>query len=193
MSDHRSLLEVDPQPRLLLFQADAKAAADAIGGWREAGLTVRTIRGRKMGTVDDLFDEVAAALQFPDYFGENWPAFDECFADMDWLPMDVGIVVVILEAEDVLADPADVELGPFCERSCMPARPTRNQLRPGKGGIARRCRSTSSCSRHRPALLSSERGGSVPEPSSWTSSTDAARVRLAWAAAAGRSRPARGS
>jgi hypothetical protein len=83
--------------------------ADVIEGWREAGLTVRTIRGRKMGTVDGLFDEVAAALQFPHYFGVNWPAFDECLADMDWLAMNVGIVVLILEAEHVLADTADVE------------------------------------------------------------------------------------
>jgi hypothetical protein len=30
---------------------------------------------------------------------------------MDWLPMNVGIVVLILEAEHVLADTADVELG----------------------------------------------------------------------------------
>jgi hypothetical protein len=61
MIDHRTLLEVDPQARLLLFQAEPKAAGAAIGGWREAGLTVRTIGGRKMGIVDGLFDEVAAA------------------------------------------------------------------------------------------------------------------------------------
>jgi hypothetical protein len=64
-----------------------------------------------MGTVERLFDEFAAALQFPHYFGENWAAFDECFADMDWLPMNVGIVVVILEAELVLADDDKGELG----------------------------------------------------------------------------------
>ena len=52
---------------------------------RKLQLTVRTVRGRKIRTVGRLFDEMAAALQFPYYFGENWPAFDECLADIDWL------------------------------------------------------------------------------------------------------------
>jgi hypothetical protein len=68
------------------------------------------VRGRKMRTVDGVFDEMAAALQFPPYFGENWAAFDECLADMDWLPMNVGIVVVVVDSGDVLLDAADVEL-----------------------------------------------------------------------------------
>jgi hypothetical protein len=46
-------------------------------GLGDAGLTVRMTRGRKMRTVDGLFDEMAAALQFPCYFGANWDAFSE--------------------------------------------------------------------------------------------------------------------
>jgi hypothetical protein len=110
MTDPRLLLEVHAGSPLLLLKSDLKEAAEASWGWREAGLIVRTVRGRKMRTVDGLFDEVAAALQFPYYFGENWAAFDECLADMDWLPMSVGIVIVVLEPGDVLADAPDVEL-----------------------------------------------------------------------------------
>jgi hypothetical protein len=113
MSDPRLLFEVHALAPLLMFEAEMKAASEAIWGWREAGLTVRTVRGRKMRTVDALFDEMAAALQFPYYFGENWPAFDECLADMDWLPMNFGIVAVVLEPGDVLVDASDVELGAF--------------------------------------------------------------------------------
>jgi hypothetical protein len=105
------LFKVGAPAPLLLLQAEPNAAADAIMRWRNTGLTVRTVRGRKIGTVERLFDEVAAALQFPYYFGENWAAFDECLADMDWLPMGAGVVVVILEAEHVLVDNDDVELG----------------------------------------------------------------------------------
>jgi hypothetical protein len=111
MTNPWSLFEVNAQASLLLLESETKAAADAAWGWREAGLTVRTVRGRKMRTVDGLFDEFAAALQFPYYFGQNWAAFDECFADMDWLPMNVGIVVLVLDPGDVLADDAEEDLG----------------------------------------------------------------------------------
>lgn len=111
MTDPRLLLSVEGSMPLLTFEADLKAAADTIWGWNQAGLTVRTVRGRKMRTVDRLFDEFAAALQFPYYFGENWAAFDECLADMDWLPMETGIVVVVLDPGDVLVDATGAELG----------------------------------------------------------------------------------
>ncbi|WP_273544069.1 barstar family protein [Cellulomonas fulva] len=95
----------------MLLRADQRRATEESWGWREAGLTVRHVRGRKMRTVGGLFDEVSAALQFPYYFGENWPAFDECLADMDWLPLQVGIVVTVLDAVEVLSDEPSAELG----------------------------------------------------------------------------------
>jgi len=49
-------------------------------------VVVRCLRGQKMLTVERLFDEFAAALQFPYYLGENWPAFHECLTDLSWLP-----------------------------------------------------------------------------------------------------------
>ena len=48
----------------------------------------RIIRGRRCSTSESLFQEFAAALQFPYYFGNNWDAFDECIADLSWLPAD---------------------------------------------------------------------------------------------------------
>lgn len=47
---------------------------------------VRRIRGNKSRTLNGFFDEVAAALQFPYYFGENWSAFRDCILDRSWLP-----------------------------------------------------------------------------------------------------------
>ncbi|KQW15648.1 barstar family protein [Pseudomonas sp. Lb2C1-1] len=45
----------------------------------------------------DLFAVVASAMQFPDYFGNNWDALDECLGDMDWLPAD-GYCLVLRDA-----------------------------------------------------------------------------------------------
>lgn len=111
MSDPRLLLSVSDSSALLITEVDAKSVAEAVMGWRDAGLTVRSVRGRKMRTVGGLFDEMAAALQFPYYFGENWPAFDECLADMDWLlPVNAGIVILVYDALEVLADAEETEL-----------------------------------------------------------------------------------
>lgn len=40
-----------------------------------------------------LLDALYVALRFPDYFGGNWDALDECIRDLSWLPS--GDVVLI--------------------------------------------------------------------------------------------------
>jgi len=55
-----------------------------------------------MPTVEDLFREFAAVLQFPYYFGGNWDALAECLADLAWLPA-TGHVITILDSPDLLA------------------------------------------------------------------------------------------
>jgi len=64
---------------------------------------VRLCRGRKMTTTQGIYDEFAAALQFPYYFGENWPALDECIADLEWLPAD-GYLICITSAQEIGAN-----------------------------------------------------------------------------------------
>jgi RNAse (barnase) inhibitor barstar len=34
---------------------------------------------------DQLFERYAAGLSFPDYFGRNWDALDECLRDLHWV------------------------------------------------------------------------------------------------------------
>jgi hypothetical protein len=72
------------------------------------GYLVRELRGSKMSTVSALFDEFAAALQFPYYFGENKDAFDECMRDLDeFVGIAAGYVLVIRDAEQVLSAEPD--------------------------------------------------------------------------------------
>ena len=40
-----------------------------------------------------LMDALFEGLQFPDYFGRNWDALDECICDLSWLPP--GDVILI--------------------------------------------------------------------------------------------------
>jgi hypothetical protein len=43
------------------------------------------VRGEKATDDARFFDELAAALQFPYYFGENWDAANECVSEPLWL------------------------------------------------------------------------------------------------------------
>ena len=69
---------------------------------RDAKSAVRKLRGDKMLTREALWDECAAALQFPSYFGHNWDAFDECLHDLGWLDAN-AYVLVFSHAERVLS------------------------------------------------------------------------------------------
>lgn len=78
----------------------------------DSDATVVRLRGRKMQTLSGLFDEFAAALQFPDYFGENWPAFNDVIADLGWMPRTY-YELVITDADRVLSNEPDVEFAVF--------------------------------------------------------------------------------
>lgn len=38
--------------------------------------------------------QIAVAMQFPEYFGNNWDALDECLRDLSWVPASGYVLVV---------------------------------------------------------------------------------------------------
>jgi barstar (barnase inhibitor) len=105
-------LWVAQAPWLGQFVAAYDATSTAI--WRlrgeqaATGVFIGTVRGWRMRRREGVFDQFAALLQFPHYFGENWNAFADCISDLDWLRVD-GLVLVVLEAVEVLAEGDDDE------------------------------------------------------------------------------------
>lgn len=102
-------------PYLYLIIASPKefgAYAYKLNYEKTCEFAVRVVRGNKMRNLDDLYDEFAAALQFPDYFGENWAAFDECLADLDWLPA-AGYVLFVSNAIEVLSEEPEKQFATF--------------------------------------------------------------------------------
>jgi RNAse (barnase) inhibitor barstar len=72
-------------------------------------VAARLVRGRKSTTAAHFFDEIAAALQFPHYFGENWDALHDCLADLSWLGSQ-AVVLCFADADQLLAKaPADLK------------------------------------------------------------------------------------
>ncbi len=70
------------------------------------GFVSRVLRGSKCRTAAGLFSEFARALGFPDYFGHNWDALEECLADLEWLPAK-GYALLLTDAEQVLSEDED--------------------------------------------------------------------------------------
>ena len=64
--------------------------------WREshAGSYVSYLRGKHCKTEGDFLIQVAASFQFPAYYGENWPAFDECIQDLEWISFSKIFVIL---------------------------------------------------------------------------------------------------
>lgn len=60
-----------------------------------AGLIVREIDAAAISDREDLFRMLSASFSFPDYFGMNWDALDECLADLEWLGPFRGIVLIV--------------------------------------------------------------------------------------------------
>jgi hypothetical protein len=96
----------DRHSRFLICIADTSAFAEfhsALNHELVSTHAVRLVRGSKMRSVSRLYDEFAAAFQFPEYFGENWDAFDDCLADLSWLPAS-GYVLLVSRAIEVLTE-----------------------------------------------------------------------------------------
>ena len=88
VGDHESTIDQ------LVYDAEAQRSEDG-------GPAARVVRGRRCADRRGLFQEFAAAFQFPDYFGENFDALDECLCDMKWLQAD-AYVVALTNADAVL-------------------------------------------------------------------------------------------
>ncbi|NMB44187.1 MAG: barstar family protein [Clostridiales bacterium] len=55
---------------------------------------VAIIDGKNCTSTENVFIEFANVFKFPNYFGSNWSAFDECINDLEWLSSDSYILLI---------------------------------------------------------------------------------------------------
>ena len=82
---------------------------EVVDAAREAGLRLDKVR---FGAKPTLLKNLAKALAFPDWFGENWDALEDCLTDLSWSDAaghvllfddaragdDFGVLVDVLES-----------------------------------------------------------------------------------------------
>ncbi|MCF8588635.1 barstar family protein [Gordonia liuliyuniae] len=78
-----------------------------------SGLVVRRVDGARMRTVPQILDALARAWDFPDHFGRNRDALDDCMRDLptglrtpEGTP-STGWLTIVDDASQVLADEPD--------------------------------------------------------------------------------------
>ncbi|MGE3151500.1 MAG: barstar family protein [Nitrospiraceae bacterium] len=96
---HRLQSLTPPWVYLLVLKPDQTAMARLRP---PSDLTMKTLDGQACRTKDGLLREIARTLAFPDYFGENWDALEECLCDLSWVA-GTGHLLVIERAEALLA------------------------------------------------------------------------------------------
>ncbi|MER8012383.1 barstar family protein [Streptomyces sp. NPDC094149] len=85
---------------------------DLVTEAKRRNLGVFLLDGARMTNQASLFGEFQEKLQFPEYFGKNWNALDECLADLDWLD-ERGFLLVIESGNSLLCDEDEEVRGMF--------------------------------------------------------------------------------
>lgn len=57
---------------------------------------LRILRGVRCQTLPGLFQEFAAALQFPYYFGNNWFALFDCITSLNYPPVKINSYTIVI-------------------------------------------------------------------------------------------------
>ena len=67
-----------------------------------AGLTVIRIDLERLASKAGFIERAARALNFPDWFGKNWDALNDCLIDLSWLN-GRGWVIIFENSKDLAA------------------------------------------------------------------------------------------
>lgn len=77
-----------------VYHVPLKGAADLLTAAEESGLSIFRIDLAAVRDKDALFERLATALEFPDWFGRNWDALADCLSDLSWMPADGYLILL---------------------------------------------------------------------------------------------------
>ncbi|MQY05335.1 barstar family protein [Actinomadura macrotermitis] len=77
-----------------LYQWRAADPGGAPAQAAEAGLRAFVLDGRRILDKDTLLRACAEVFDFPEWFGANWDALEDCLTDLSWAPAHRGYLVL---------------------------------------------------------------------------------------------------
>jgi RNAse (barnase) inhibitor barstar len=69
---------------------------------KRAGYAFFHLDGKNIGRKEQLLNHVATVLRFPNHFGHNWDALEECLTDLEWVDGD-GYVIYFDHIDGLLS------------------------------------------------------------------------------------------
>lgn len=99
MSQHPPVMPFDDSSRAGVYPLPQGGLADLRSAAEQQGLALFYIDLAGITSKDRFLAAVAQALGFPDWFGRNWDALEDCLTDMSWQPAG-GYVLILAHADD---------------------------------------------------------------------------------------------
>ena len=82
-----------------VYHAPQQGMSDLFAAAEASGFSICRIDLAPVRDKAALFERVATALEFPDWFGHNWDALADCLGDLSWLPAD-GFLILLEHCDD---------------------------------------------------------------------------------------------
>lgn len=95
----------------LSYQGDVKLLMKEA---REKNFYVAKFDCDNLRNIEGLYKSFAEEMKFPNYFGNNFNALDDCLNDLDWLP-DNGFLLIFENTAKLLSDETEDTLHAFLE------------------------------------------------------------------------------
>lgn len=77
-----------------VFWLKSPESPAAVGKLAKAkGLAYFHLEGKSIEKKEQFLNHAATVMHFPDYFGNNWDAFEECITDFEWMDEAEGFVI----------------------------------------------------------------------------------------------------
>jgi hypothetical protein len=80
-------------PANVLPQGDSALIGSINTELKPQGIQIFYLDGRDVFDKQSFLSKIANVMKFPDYFGYNWDAFDECITDLEWCPAERYVLI----------------------------------------------------------------------------------------------------
>lgn len=77
-----------------VYHTPQQGMGDLLAASEASGFSICRIDLAPVRDKAALFERLATALEFPDWFGHNWDALADCLGDLSWLPADGYLILL---------------------------------------------------------------------------------------------------